>query len=173
MSLGTSLIYLFATIAPYIGIEQMGLTPDQYGLWNLIPSAGMVIGLFTSAHFSVRLPPRIAMLSGVILALLGAILMGGLFSAGFLLPAAFFFPGMLILVGDSIFFSTSSGKALSESKDKSNATAVMQFINMGIATLVVLGAGLALPLSPLALSAIFGGVAFLALCVWLKLKAHH
>jgi DHA1 family bicyclomycin/chloramphenicol resistance-like MFS transporter len=173
MGLGTSLIYLFATVAPYIGIEQMGLTPDQYGLWNLVPSIGMIVGLFTSAHFSTRLPPRIAMLSGIILALIGAFLMGAFFSNGYVNPLTFFVPAMLLLVGDSIFFSAASGKALSEAKDKSNASAVMQFINMGVATTAVICAGISLPLAPLALSAIFGCVAFLALCVWLKLKAHH
>ena len=173
MSLGTSLIYLFATVAPYIAIEQMGLSPDQYGLWNLIPSVGMVIGLFTSAHFSVRLAPRIAMLSGILLALIGALVMGALFSNGYINPLTFFVPGMLILVGDSIFFSASSGKALSEAKDKSNASAVMQFINMSVTTTIVLIAGIALPFAPQVLSAILGVVSFMALCVWLKLKAHH
>ncbi len=173
MGMGTSLIYLFATVAPSIGIEQMGLTPDAYGLWNLVPSCGMVIGLLTSAHFATRLAPRISMLSGILLSLIGSLVMGGLFSKGFVSPIAFFASGMLLLVGDSIFFGAASGKAISEATDKSNASAVMQFINMGVATTVVLCAGIALPFAPLVLAAIFGAISFAALCVWLKLKAHH
>ena len=173
MGMGTTLIYLFATVAPYISIVQMGLRPDQYGLWNLIPSCGMVIGLLTSAHFADRLAPRISMLSGILLSLLGALLMGAFFSNGYISPLTFFVPGLAILAGDSIFFGSSSGKALSEATDKSNASAVMQFINMGVATTFVLCTGIALPLAPIVLSAIFAIVSFFALVIWLKLKAHH
>jgi len=173
MGMGTSLIYLFATMGPYIGIQQMELSPDAYGLWNLIPSCGMVIGLFTSAHFSSRLAPRIAMLSGIILTFLGALLMGGFFANGYISPLSFFIPGMIILIGDAIFFSNASGKALSEATDKSNASAVMQFINISMTTTAVLLVGVALPFEPLVLAAIFSVISILALGIWLKLKAHH
>lgn len=173
MGMGTSLIYLFATVAPYISIEQLGLSPDQYGLWNLIPAGGMVIGLLSSAQLATRLAPRIAMLSGLLLSLIGAFLMGAFFSNGYVYPVTLFIPGLLLLVGDTIFFGSASGKALSEASDKSNASAVMQFINMGVATSFVLCTGIALPFAPLVLAAIFALISFLALGIWLKLKAHH
>ena len=37
MGCGASIIYLFAAVAPFIGIEKIGLSPDHYGLLNLIP----------------------------------------------------------------------------------------------------------------------------------------
>jgi DHA1 family bicyclomycin/chloramphenicol resistance-like MFS transporter len=37
MGSSTSLVYMFATFAPFIGIQVIGLTPGQYGYLNLIP----------------------------------------------------------------------------------------------------------------------------------------
>jgi len=42
VSLPTSLFYIFAALAPYIGMQTIGLTPSEFGLWNLLPSAGTI-----------------------------------------------------------------------------------------------------------------------------------
>ena len=44
MGLGVSMIYLFATEAPFTAMNAIGLTPDVYGFLNFIPNVGLVLG---------------------------------------------------------------------------------------------------------------------------------
>lgn len=173
MGSGSSFIYIFSTVAPYLAISQLGLSPEHYGLWNIVPSIGMTIGLLSSAHFSHRLPKRIAMLSGILCAFLGVIIMGALFTRGHNVPAVLFIPTAIIMFGFSITYSAASSTILSEASDKSNASAVMSFINMGSAMALTFLAAVFLPYPPVILAAILGVVAIAGFAVWGKLKAHH
>jgi MFS family permease len=173
MGLGTSIIYIFATVAPYLGIVEMGLTPDAYGLWALLPPLGISIGLFFTARLSYQITPRVGMLSGILLSFVGVIVLAALFNVKWIVPATLFLPMVLIQTGFGLSFTFATSKALSEATDKSNASAVMQFTNMGIVAIATLVTGLCMPVGAAALAAVFGLIVILECAVWLKLKAHH
>ncbi len=172
MGLGTSIAYIFATVAPYLGIVQMGLSPDVYGIWTLLPPIGIAIGLFLTAQISHRIPSRIGILSGILLSFLGVIILGALFNAGLAAPTALFLPMILIQTGFGLSYTFATG-ALSEATDKSNASAVMQFTSMATTAFATLTVGVCMPIGALALAAIFGLVVILEFAIWLKLKVHH
>ena len=50
----TSIIYLFSTLAPFLGINEIGLNPEEYGLLNLVPPVGLIAGSFTSHWLATR-----------------------------------------------------------------------------------------------------------------------
>jgi len=172
MGLGTSFVYVFATAAPYLGIEQIGLSPDVYGLWNLLPSIGMGIGLLISAQLATRVVPRIGMMSGILLSLIGIIALNLLFAGNFLSAATLFVPTMLIQIGSGISYSGASGKAVSEITDKSNGSAVLSFVNMAVATVAVSAMSIVMPISALGLGGIFALLIVMQVGVWLALKSH-
>jgi MFS family permease len=170
---GSAIIYVFATVAPYIAIDMMGLSPDVYGLWAFLPPLGLGIGILFIPKVTKKVLPRIGILSGILVSLLAVLVWGVFINAGLIIPATLFLPMVLVQVGISFSFTFSTSKGLGEVEDKSNANAVLQFTNMGIVAVITLITGLFLPLSIIALSAIIGFIVLLELALWLKLRAHH
>ncbi len=133
--------YVFSTKAPFIGIEVIGLSADEFGLWRLVPSMGTVVGAFLSAFLSARFSPRPLVWTGM--AIMGTAVTATLlfFAFGIIntwtlfLPIAFGFPGL------SITYAAISSSITSEASDKSNASAVMTFFNMGVSAIAVLIVG--------------------------------
>lgn len=84
--LGTAVIYLFATSAPYVGIIDLGLTPSLYGLLNIIPLFGFGLGQLFSSSLAGSLNPRRAMLWGILTMSLGMLIMFLCFSFHWIIP---------------------------------------------------------------------------------------
>lgn len=173
LGLGSSILYVFVTEAPYIGIEQMGLTPATYGLWNISPSLGMVCGLSIASYLAYSLPERTGILTGIVTSLLGIILLAILAINGFNVAPALFLPMVIIQMGFSLTYSYASSKALADSTDKANGSSVLSFVNLGIATISLLIVGSISPITPFVLSAIFSAILILQWILWLILKPHH
>lgn len=135
---GTAVIYLFAARAPFIGIELIGMRPDVFGLLNCIPSFGMLIGCFSTAWMMKRLSPfpllRLGILTCFGLAL--AMLLAFTFSRPSI--ASLFIPVSLIYIADAWVFTMGSSLGLTTAKNKSNASAVFNFLNIGSALTAVL-----------------------------------
>ena len=49
MGCGGALIYIFGSKAPFIGINLIGLSPGKFGIYNLIPPIGLIIGSFLAS----------------------------------------------------------------------------------------------------------------------------
>lgn len=75
---------------------------------------------------------------GLSIVLLGVIMMLFAFALQMLLAIWLFLPLAIIYIGMSFLFANSSTLAMQTAQDKSSASAMMNFINMGIATLCVL-----------------------------------
>jgi hypothetical protein len=139
----TSLVYIFASFAPFVGIKVIGLTPKQYGYFNLIPSVGMIGGFFAARYMKSRMSPFSQLYVGIVIA--------GVFSLAMLLcfmgnliniySLFLFAPG--VYVGKSIVFTNSSAIAIGSSEDKANASAITSFINMFFCSTVLLAANAA------------------------------
>jgi MFS family permease len=170
MGLCTSVVYVFATEAPYIGISQMGLEPKIYGIWTILPASGMAVGLFTAAFLAPRLSPRIGILSGILMALVSTLVLAGLFANDFYHPASLFLPMACAQFGFSLAYSYSSGTALSSAHEKAYASSALSFINMSIATIATLLVARISPLLPLEFAALVGAIMALQLILWLLLR---
>lgn len=140
VGLGSCVVYVFAAFSPFIAMETMGLSPDSYGIYNFIPSFGILIGALTSNYYSKFWQPEKSLRFGLIISGLGTV---SLFLTLLLWssPLGLFMPMTIIYGGLSFIFGNSAALALHNVPDKSNGSAVMSFINMGSACVLVLTLG--------------------------------
>ncbi len=135
----TCFIYVFSALAPFIAINSLGMNSSEYGLANLIPSVGLVLGSIISAQFSKKYPHVLGMRLGISIAGFSVILM--ILMAWFFPQSAIlilFLPMSLVYIGLSLLYANASAFALNHVLDKAHGSAVMNFINIAVGTLVVL-----------------------------------
>lgn len=155
LGFSSNFIYVFASVAPFIAMTLMHLTPSQYGVWNLLPPVGLVVGSQLSAYLANKIAPQKAIAMGVGMTIVATAIMCSGFLAGWLEPLFLFLPLMMIYFGLSFVFSNGSMMALSAVEDKSSGSAMMNFINLGTCVTGVLVVGL-IPLSYLVLPMTYG-----------------
>ena len=176
MGCGTSFVYVFASFSPFIAMQTMGLNPTQYGLWNLLPTVGIITGSQLSAHCSNKLSSIKAIFLGITFMLIGIFIMGVAFLNGIIQPVSLFMPLVVIYIGLGFVYANASSIATDNIFDKSNASAMMSFINMSVATISVLFVGLMQNISHVTLTItlsillIISLVLSLLLMVYLKYK---
>ncbi len=138
MGLGTSIVYLFASEAPFIGIDRIGLKEDVYGLLNFIPPVGMIVGSLISNYLAEKKEGHLTIGLGILITLIGSIGMLVLFLLNSVNVWSLFMPMPLIYVGLAFISSNASALAMSHAQNKSNASAIMNFLNVGISVLALL-----------------------------------
>ena len=167
---GTAFVYVFATLAPFLGIEKMGLSPSDYGLWCLLPSVGIIASSQVSVMLAERFNAYTTIMLGLgIMAVSVALMLFG-FSTGAVSPFFLFIPQTIIYVGMGLVFSNASNIATASHDDKASGAAMLSFINMGTATLAVLSLGFIHTSSVLLLPLVYGGLLLVALCGFFVLK---
>ncbi|MBY0379595.1 MAG: MFS transporter [Burkholderiales bacterium] len=137
VGLGSCIVYTFAALSPFIAINIMHLTPSDYGMYNFVPCIGILAGSLLSNHLGKIWSPNKSLKFGLSISLIGAILLTVLLYLFTNQAISLFIPMVIIYLGLSFIFGNSAALALKHAKDKSNASAVMSFINMGSAFLVV------------------------------------
>ena len=165
----TAAIYIFATLSPYIAIQRIGMTPDAFGLWSLVPSAGLLTGALVSRLLSKR-SAQINILSGILVILLGAIALSLCFINDAINAWTLFLPMYVINIGTNLAWSNASSSGLSEATNKANASAVLQFTNVGLATIGVFLVEVVPPTTTLLLPCSFGIIIILMFATWLQSK---
>lgn len=170
MGIGTSLIYIFAAEAPFIAIDVMGIRPDIYGLFSLIPPLGLGIGTIITRRFADHISAERIILLGIFTIFTSLFVMGQFFGRGILNGWVLFIPFGFIQIGNNLSYVSASSRALSHAKDKSYAASVMQFCNMLIATTLTWLAGTLIPKNPLTLTMAFTAIALAMLTLWYILK---
>jgi DHA1 family bicyclomycin/chloramphenicol resistance-like MFS transporter len=138
----TCFVYVFAAIAPFIAINIFGLSSAEYGLANVLPPIGLILGSLFGARLTKIYSLALIMRAGIFIASLGT---GIMFVALFMsLPIllSLFLPMIIIYFGLCFILANASTIAMSHVDDKAHGSAVMNFINMGLATLVVLSISL-------------------------------
>lgn len=156
----STFIYLFATWSPLITINQHGISETKFALLNLFPTLGMLLGAITSAYLSAIFSTNRAIKLGIQLACSGVLAMVYAHLINLSILFALFLPMAIINFALSLIFANVSTLALQECSDKSNGSAVLHFINMGMTAILVLSIGL-LPASPTLLIAGFMGIALI------------
>ncbi|HSW71680.1 MAG TPA: MFS transporter [Gammaproteobacteria bacterium] len=142
MGCSTSFVYVFAALAPFIAINIFGLSSAEYGLANLLPPLGLILGSIVGAGLSKKYPLGSIIRAGIFIASLGVIIMFIAMILHFPLLVSLFLPMIIIYFGLCFVLANASTLAMSRVTDKAQGSAVMNFINMGLATIVVLSLGL-------------------------------
>ncbi len=150
----TCFVYVFAALAPFIAINKLQMNSSSYGIANLIPPIGLVLGSLCSAQFAKKYHSTSMIRSGIYIALVGSIMMLTFILMNMSALFILFISMMISYFGLSLVFANASTIAMCHATDKAHASAVMNFINMGFVTLVVLGLGL-LPNHVLLMPSIF------------------
>jgi MFS family permease len=138
-SISPVILYLLASLLPFIAMGNLHLTPALFGAWSILPPVGTIIG----SKLSVRLTRSSVhcVHLGLMLVTLGV----GILVAAFLFQLisvwTVFMPVMVMNIGIAILFSHASLMSLAAISDKANASAMRTFISLGIATLCVLLVG--------------------------------
>lgn len=159
MGSSTCFVYVFAAVAPFIAINIFGLSGSVYGLANILPPIGLILGSLVGARLSKKYPLKLIIQAGILIASLGSVFMFVGMFMHFTILFSLFLPMIVIYFGLCFILANASTIAMSHVNDKAHGSAVMNFINMGFATLVVLGTSL-LPMRALLLPTIY-----ICLCV--------
>ncbi len=154
MGTTTCFVYTFAAIAPFVAMNQLGMNSTEYGMANIIPSLGLMSGSLASVKLADYFDFNRIIAIGLVIATLGVFLMLlGVWQHASALDSIFL-PMMVIYFGLSGILGNASAIAMRDVEDKAHGSAVMSFINMGFATLVVLSLGW-LPVSTYLLPVLF------------------
>lgn len=141
MGSGTCFVYIFAAAAPFIAMNLFGMHSSEYGIANLLPTIGLVTGSLFSAQFSKKHSHQSGIQLGILFTGISAVLMllfTMMHSSAWL---SLFSPMIFSYFGLSLVFANASTLAMNHVSDKAQGSAVMNFINMGSVTVVILGLG--------------------------------
>ena len=158
VGLGSCVVYVFASLSPFIAMNIMHLTPQSYGIYNCIPSIGILFGSLFSNYLGKIWSPNKSLKFGLLISIIGSLLLFLMLFVFKNKAISLFLPMIIIYFGLSFIFGNSATLALQYAKDKSNASSVMSFINMGSAFLVVTLVGLFSISQPLILPIIYLGL---------------
>jgi len=170
MGLSTAIIYIFSQEAPFIAIETIGLTPEEYGFMYLIPAFGIAGGSLLTAWLSDRVSSMMGMLFGILVIIGGSGAMSIFFLSHWVNGLALFLPQVFIQVGDALLYTNTSSIGLSQANDKSNASAVMLFINSVGGVLGTFLVGTIAPKNPMAVPVSFLIITVIMLMIWFILR---
>lgn len=126
----SAFIYIVASGGPFIGINKIGLTPQDYGLLLLIPYSGQVIGALVAGTMSSRLSGYQVMGLGYSSTIFGSIFMLICFLFNWINIFSLMAPIFFIMMGLPMTYSTVTVMALVGYEDKATGSAIMSFITM-------------------------------------------
>ena len=141
MGSATSFIYVFSALAPFIAMNLMGMNSAQYGAANILPAIGLALGSIISAQLTKHRSLQFTMGIGMLISVIGVITMLILTILHTSALISLFIPMFIIYGGLSLIFANVSTLAMNQVQDKAHGSAVMNFINMSMATVIVFGSG--------------------------------
>lgn len=130
MGCSSAVVYTFVSKSPFIGISTIGLPPEVFGTYNLIPLIGMLGGSLLSAKIAGRYPLKNILNYGIAAALVSALTMLILFAVGYINPMTLFVPMIFTHMASCCVYANVSSFGLSHTKNKSNGSAVLNFLNL-------------------------------------------
>jgi MFS family permease len=170
MGCGGALIYIFGSKAPFIGINLIGLSPGKFGIYNLIPPIGLILGSFLASAMIGRFAVMKIIMWTTIGSMLALLTMLIPFAISAPTAMALFIPMALIYVSQGIGYANISSYGLSTAQNKSNASAVFNFLNISTIVISVLLSEFIFPESALAMPLFFLFFLLLMLFLWSRLK---
>jgi MFS family permease len=134
-------VYVFAALAPFIAINLYGMNSAQYGMANILPPIGLILGALLSAKLTKQYSLNTMIQIGLYIAGVGVTSMIIAIAAHLSVVLTLFAPMVIIYFGLSLIIPNASVLAMNQVIDKAHGSSVMNFINMGFATLVTLSLG--------------------------------
>lgn len=134
----TCFVYLFAALAPFIAITMMQMEPAKYGIANLLPPIGLVLGSFLSAKLITKYDSYKIISTGIVIATFASLSLLTLLYYGFSPFYSLFLPSLFCYLGIALILANAATIGLSKTSDKSHGSAVINFINMGFAASIIL-----------------------------------
>ena len=163
-------IYIIASSGPFIGINDIGLTPSHYGTLLLIPYCGQFFGSLFAGKLSSRLSVYSSAMIGYVLAILGSVLMFVAFKWGYVNELTFFFPLLLIMLGIPMVYSCATVMAVATHEDKATGSAMMSFVTMSTSLVFLLILTALHNKSPIIMPSFFIAIMILAVILLLFCK---
>lgn len=164
-------IYIYVSLVPFIAIHNLKISPEEFGVIGLIPFLGTALGSITSAQIAHLLSAKKLIALGFCIQIFASALLAILFYFSFITLFVLISCGFIFMFGGCLIISNGASIATSTLKDKANASAIMNFINVGLSVLgtfilaVVPGSPIIkLPVSFLLAMALMGAV-------WIRLKS--
>lgn len=145
-----SFVYAFAAMAPFIAIEDFGMGAETYGLANMIPLIGLMLGGIHSARSTQRKALPLIVRFGIGFVILGVSAMTVLMNVVDNIYLALFIPTIVIYFGTAHVLPNASTIALSTVENKAHASAVINFMSMSFVT-VTLSIMTLVPIKPMTL----------------------
>ncbi len=155
----TCFIYVFAAMAPFIAMNIFGMNSAEYGLANMLPPIGIIFGSIVGARLSKIYPLKSIIQTGICITILAVIAMYILIVMHVSALISLFLPMIIINFGLCFIFANASTIAMTHTNDKANGSAVMNFLCLGLVTLVVLS------LSLFSLKSLLLPVIYFILCI--------
>lgn len=172
VSLSTMMIYLFATITPYICIHRLKISAIEFGFWNIVPATGLVFGALISKYCSMRYSIQKNILLGMFIISCGVIAMSISFFLGYLNTKTLFVGQFIIQSGYNLVWANANVAAISDAADKSNATTIVQFINLGGSVLATFLISFFLPTKTFILPSAFGIIVVLMFLTRMQIQSN-
>lgn len=159
----SAFIYIIASGAPFIGIDQIGLSSARYGTLLLIPYGGQFIGALLAGNLSRRFSAYLVMGIGYGSAIFGSVFMFLGFCLHWINAFSLMAPLFFIMMGLPMVYSSVTVMALMGYEDKATGSAIMSFITMGISLLATLALTLLPNRNPIVMPSLFLFVLALAI----------
>jgi len=138
---GTCFVYIFAALAPFIAMNISHMSAANYGIANLLPPIGLILGSIASAQLAHKIQPELTIKIGIIISMIGSVIMLIFAVAQVSTLVLLFTPMIICYFGTSLIFANASSIAMRNVSDKAHGSAVMSFVNMGSVTILVLCLG--------------------------------
>lgn len=166
-------LYTFSAEAPFIAKNQLQITPNRFGLYNLIPNIGLLVGGIASAHLSHRISSKTLLLIGGCGFFLFSAAMWIFFDVGFINVLTLFGIPMLVFFVTPIILSHGQAASVSISEDKvyaSSSVGILQYFWM---FLIITCLGFFPPENASALPIVYSCSGLLILVLWLVIQFVH
>jgi Bcr/CflA subfamily drug resistance transporter len=130
-------IYVFGAEGPFIGIHLLHIAPATYGLLGLTPFIGTLIGCLINIRFT-HIDSMHMLKLAFFLELIAALIMLFSFIFHFISLTTLLLPMGLLCMGHPILSGTALSLAMTQTEDRSNGSAVANFVAMSMPVVMTL-----------------------------------
>ena len=170
MGIATSFNYVFATEAPFLVMNELNYSAAVFGVLNLIPASGLLLGSVLSGRLAHRVRAITILFCGSLGLLIVSFVMSLLFARGAFNLWTIFLPVFFIFLSFGAINANAPAYAFSKGLNRAYASATLQSINLLIAASAVLVLSY-LPLKDIMMPLLFLALAVLAIIFYMFLKA--
>lgn len=128
-------IYVFGADGPFIGIHLLHIAPATYGLLGLTPFIGTLLGCLINIRLT-RVDTKPMLKIAFFLELIAALIMLSSFIFHLITLTTLLLPMGLLCIGHAILTSTALSLAMTQTEDRANGSAIMNFVAMSMPVLM-------------------------------------